>query len=104
MQAPCRQVEPSLSCLYEGSTSERDLVVASGILDKMDRGDSVMADKGSDIEDLLLPIGARLNIPLFSVKKAQANDTKRCLINKGNSSSSHSCRACDWKTEAVLTA
>ena len=35
-----------LSDLYEGSISDRDLVIASGILDKLERGDSVMADKG----------------------------------------------------------
>ena len=32
--------------LYEGSISDRDLVIASSILDKLERGDSVMADKG----------------------------------------------------------
>ena len=60
-----------MSDLYEGSISDRDLVVASGILDKLERGDSVMADKGFDIEDLLLPIGARLKIPPFLDKRQQ---------------------------------
>ena len=51
-----------VSSLYEGSICDRDLVIASGLLDKLERGDSVMADKGFEIDDLLLPLGVRLNI------------------------------------------
>ena len=60
-----------ISDLYEGSISDRDLVIASGLLDKLERGDSVMADKGFEIEDLLLPLGVRLNIPPFLHKGQQ---------------------------------
>ena len=60
-----------LSDLYEGSISDRDLVIASGILDKLERGDSVMADKGFEIDDLLVPLGVRLNIPPFLDKRQQ---------------------------------
>lgn len=60
-----------ISDLYEGSISDRDLVIASGILDKLERGDSVMADKGFEIEDLLVPLGVRLNIPPFLDKRQQ---------------------------------
>ena len=60
-----------LSDLYEGSITDRDLVVASGLLDKLERGDSLMADKGFEIEDLLLPLGVRLNIPSFLDKQHQ---------------------------------
>ena len=57
--------------LYEGSISDRDLVIASGILDKLERGDSVMADKGFQIDDLLVPPGVRLNILPFLNERQQ---------------------------------
>ena len=60
-----------VSPLYEGSISDRDLVLCSGLLQKLERGDSLMADKGFDIEDLLLPLGVRLNIPPFLDKQQQ---------------------------------
>ena len=58
-----------VSSLYEGSISDRDLVLCSGLLQKLERGDSLMADKGFDIEDLLLPLGVGLNIPPFLDKQ-----------------------------------
>ena len=36
-----------------------------GILDLLEAGDSVMADKGFDIAELLIPQGVQLNIPAF---------------------------------------
>ena len=53
------------SQLYSGSISDREIVERSGILDlPFDDGDSVMADKGFTIEDLL-PLGVSLNISPF---------------------------------------
>ena len=46
-------------------------MLASGLLDQLERGNSVMADKGFEIEDLLLPLGVRLNIPPFLDKRRQ---------------------------------
>ena len=37
----------------------------SGLLDKLEDGDELMADKGFQIKDLLTPVGVCLNIPLF---------------------------------------
>lgn len=61
---------------YEGSISDRKLVEVSGLLDKLEPGDEVMADKGFTIHDLLIPRGIRLNIPPFLQKNMQmaAND------------------------------
>lgn len=52
--------------LFTGSTSDRECVIKSGFLDlEFEPGDSVMADKGFRIEDLLQEKGATLNIPPF---------------------------------------
>ena len=54
-----------ISQLYSGSISDREIVERSGFLKlQFDKGDTVMADKGFTIEDLL-PLGANLNIPPF---------------------------------------
>lgn len=54
-----------VSQLYSGCISDREIVIRSGILDlPFNESDSVMADKGFTIEDLL-PLGVKLNIPPF---------------------------------------
>ena len=54
-----------VSQLYTGSISDREIVIRSGFLSqKLEDGDTVMADKGFQIEDLL-PLGVKLNIPPF---------------------------------------
>lgn len=48
----------------------------SGLLDKLEEGDELMADKGFLIQDLLTPIGVRLNVPplLSSKRQIPADD------------------------------
>lgn len=54
-----------LSQLYTGSISDREIVLRSGILfQEFEDGDSVMADKGFQIQDIL-PLVVNLNIPPF---------------------------------------
>jgi len=60
-----------VSPLYEGSISDKDIVVDSGFLPLLDHGDSVMADKGFDVQDVLAAYGVRLNIPPFNTKAHQ---------------------------------
>lgn len=60
-----------LSQAYEGSVSDRRLVELSGLLEKLEAGDEIMADKGFLIQDLLTPIGVRLNIPPFLDSRTQ---------------------------------
>jgi len=53
-----------LSDLYPGSMSDKAIVIQSKILDKMDPGDIVLADKGFLLHDIM-PKGVGLNIPPF---------------------------------------
>jgi len=50
--------------LFPGSTSDKNVVFNCGILDLMETGDAVMADKGFTIKDILPP-GIDLNLPPF---------------------------------------
>lgn len=52
-----------VSPVFEGSVSDRSLTEQSGLLQLLEQGDSVMADKGFNIQDLLASVGVRLNIP-----------------------------------------
>ncbi|XP_020905111.2 uncharacterized protein LOC110243363 [Exaiptasia diaphana] len=54
-----------VSQLYTGSISDREIVTRSGFLDlPFDKDDSVMADKGFTIDDLL-PLDVSINLPPF---------------------------------------
>ncbi|XP_067050019.1 uncharacterized protein [Acropora muricata] len=54
-----------ISQLYTGSISDREIVIRSGFLSqKFENGDTVMADKGFQIADIL-PLRVKLNIPPF---------------------------------------
>ena len=60
-----------VSSLYTGAISDKEITRCSGILDLLEDGDSIMADKGFDVEDLLLEKGVQLNIPPFLWSQAQ---------------------------------
>ncbi|CAH3133073.1 unnamed protein product, partial [Pocillopora meandrina] len=51
-----------VSSLYTGGISDKEITRCSGILDLLEPGDSVMADKGFDINDLLREHNVLLNI------------------------------------------
>lgn len=62
-----------VSELYGGAISDRELVLRSHFLEllpSVGHGKSIMADKGFDIQDLLVPHGVKLVIPPFK-KSAQ---------------------------------
>ena len=46
-----------------GNASDEQIVKESRLLDLLEKGDSVMADKGFLIQDLIDPICVTLNIP-----------------------------------------
>ena len=54
-----------VSKLFPGSISDKELTRKSGLLDLLQSGDSVMADRGFDIQDDLTPLGIKVNIPPF---------------------------------------
>ena len=63
-----------MSKLFAGSISDKELTKRSGLLDLLERGDSVMADRGFDIEEDLITRGVRLNIPPFLRGKEQFDE------------------------------
>ena len=70
-----------VSELFPGSTSDREITMQSGLLDKLKRGDEVMADKGFNCQDELASVGAVLVTPKFLKDKRQFS-TKETEHNK----------------------
>lgn len=62
------------SSLFPGCISDKELTRRSGILDLLEPGDSVMADRGFDIEEDLILCGVKLNIPPFLRGKGQLSE------------------------------
>ena len=60
-----------VSSLYTGSISDKEITRCCGILDLLEEGDAVMADKGFNIENILHGKGVSLTIPPFLQKKQQ---------------------------------
>ena len=54
-----------LSPAYGGSTSDRQIVERSRLTTLCDKGDSIMADKGFNVQDLFAPYDVTINIPTF---------------------------------------
>lgn len=63
-----------ISDLFVGGISDREIVKKSGILDKLQPGDSVLADRGFVISDLLEEKNVLLNLPPFLRNKSQFSE------------------------------
>ena len=70
-----------VSSLHPGSISDQELTRRSGIMDLLEPGDSVMADRGFDIEEDLVLRGVCLNIPPFLCGKKQLTE-KELIITR----------------------
>ena len=60
-----------ISKLYPDSISDQMLTRKSGLLDLLEKGDSMMADRCFNIQDDLTPLGVKVNIPPFLKGKTQ---------------------------------
>ena len=58
-----------VSPTYAGCTSDRQIVERSALTSMCDPGDSIMADKWFDIQDIFAPVDVTVNIPTFFRKK-----------------------------------
>ena len=61
-----------ISPAYGGSASDRSIMEISDMLKSCSRGDSIMADKGFDIQDLCAPYDVAVNHPTMFKKKKTA--------------------------------
>lgn len=59
-----------LSPAYGGSVSDRQIVERSNLTTLCDPGDSIMADKGFNIQDLFAQSDVTINIPRFFLGNA----------------------------------
>ena len=75
-----------------GRVSDKKITRDCGILDLLEPGDQIMADRGFDIEDVL-PTGVTLNIPPFSNGHDQLTLEEEVLTRKIASSRIHVERA-----------
>jgi len=53
---------------FGGSASDRALVERSNLLSKLDPSDSIMTDKGFQVQDIFAPSDVTVNTPLFCVR------------------------------------
>ncbi|CAC5426673.1 unnamed protein product [Mytilus coruscus] len=58
-----------VSPAYGGSTSDRQICERSNLSSICDKSDSIMADKGFNVQDLFAPYDVSINIPTFFRKK-----------------------------------
>ena len=61
-----------VSDLWSGNISDKFITEKSGLLDKIEEGDEIMADRGFRIEDLLLTKKAKLIAPPFTRKSGNS--------------------------------
>ena len=63
-----------ISPVYGGSTSDRQIVERTTLPSMCDPGDSVMSDKGFDVQDIFAPYDITVNIPTFFSKRNRMNN------------------------------
>lgn len=62
-----------VSDAFGGAASDRQIVERSTLLNSVEPKDSIMADKGFDVQDIFAPLDVAINIPTFFKKKNRMN-------------------------------
>ena len=70
-----------VSDLWSGNVSDKFITRESGLIELIEEGDAVMADRGFQIEDLLLPRKAKLIAPPFT-RKCTYGKNKRLNVKE----------------------
>jgi hypothetical protein len=60
-----------VSDLYGGNISDKEITQRSGLLEMMDPGDLILADRGFLIDDIAKPYSIHVNVPPFTNGKQQ---------------------------------
>ena len=78
--------------MYGGNISDKKLSQLSGLLDLLEPGDAVMADRGFTTDDILPP-GVTLNVPPRLNNSGQLTESERTTTRRVASVSIHVKRA-----------
>lgn len=65
---------------YGGSTSDRQVIERSSLLEKCKKGDSIIADRGLNVQDLFAAKGVSLNIPTFLKGRSYVTKSLKCIF------------------------
>ncbi|KAK4320932.1 hypothetical protein Pmani_008248 [Petrolisthes manimaculis] len=63
-----------VSDVFGGATSDRQICERSNLLNKVESGDSIMADKGFNVQDMFIDPNVEINIPEFFRKKTRLSE------------------------------
>ena len=65
-----------VSTLYGGSISDKELTQRSGLMEKLQYGDVIMADRGFNIQEMLAIKGVKVNLPPFMNESGQFSESE----------------------------
>ena len=65
-----------VSTLFGGSISDKELTQKSGVKEKLNYGDAIMADRGFNIQEMLAFKGVKVNVPSFMNESGQFNESE----------------------------
>ena len=65
-----------VSTLFGGSISNKELTQKSGLIEKLNYGDAIMADRGFNIQEMLAFKGVKVNVPPFMNESGQFNESE----------------------------
>ncbi|KAK4309446.1 hypothetical protein Pmani_018943 [Petrolisthes manimaculis] len=63
-----------VSDVFGGATSDRQICERSNLVNKVESGDSIMADKGFNVQDMFINPNVEINIPEFFRKKTRLSE------------------------------